>query len=64
MAAGIVVPASVRLVVTEGNYLADDGAGWGEVRDLLDELWYVDAPDGLRERQAAGPACGGRAHRR
>ncbi len=51
VAAGIVVAPSVRLVVTEGNYLADDGDGWAEVRDLLDELWYVDAPADLRERR-------------
>lgn len=49
VAAAIVVPASVRLVVTEGNYLADDGDGWAEVRDLLDELWYVETPSRLRE---------------
>ena len=63
VAAGIVVPASVRLVVTEGNYLADDGDGWDEVRDLLDELWYVDTSEELRERRLLEPACGGRAHR-
>lgn len=49
VAAGIVVAPSVRLVVTEGNYLADDGDGWAEVRDLVDELWYVDTPAELRE---------------
>ncbi|MFC4036567.1 nucleoside/nucleotide kinase family protein [Streptomyces polygonati] len=51
VAAGLVVPAGTGLVVTEGNYLADDGPGWGHVRDLLDELWYVDAPRRLRERR-------------
>ena len=51
VAAAIVVPASTQLVVTEGNYLADGGPGWGEVRDLLDELWFVEAPAGLRERR-------------
>lgn len=51
VAAGLVVPPEARLVVTEGNYLADDGPGWEQVRDLLDELWYVDAPRQLRERR-------------
>ncbi|WP_328913350.1 MULTISPECIES: nucleoside/nucleotide kinase family protein [unclassified Streptomyces] len=51
VAAGLVVPPDARLVVTEGNYLADDGPGWVDVRDLLDELWYVDAPRRLRERR-------------
>jgi pantothenate kinase len=51
VAAGLVVPPSARFIVTEGNYLADDGPGWAEVRDLLDELWYVDAPRAVRERR-------------
>ncbi|BBA97187.1 hypothetical protein RVR_2815 [Actinacidiphila reveromycinica] len=51
VAAGLVVPVAARLVVTEGNYLADDQAGWCEVRDLLDGLWYVDTPRTLRERR-------------
>jgi pantothenate kinase len=40
-----------RLVVTEGNYLALDAPGWREARALLHALWYVDAPDDLRERR-------------
>lgn len=51
VAAGLVVPPSARFVLTEGNYLADDGPGWAEVRDLLDELWFVDAPRAVRERR-------------
>jgi pantothenate kinase len=51
VAAAIMVPGSVRLVVTEGNYLADDGPGWVEVRDLLDEMWYIDTPGRQRERR-------------
>jgi pantothenate kinase len=51
VAAGLVVPAGTALVVTEGNYLADDGPGWAQVRDLLDELWYVETPQRLRERR-------------
>jgi pantothenate kinase len=51
VAAGIVLPPDARLVVTEGNYLADGSPGWGDVRDLLDELWYVDAPAELREER-------------
>ncbi|WP_328463649.1 nucleoside/nucleotide kinase family protein [Streptomyces sp. NBC_00448] len=59
VAAALVVPATARLVVTEGNYLADDGAGWSEVRDLLDELWYVDTPRRLRERRLLHRHVGG-----
>jgi pantothenate kinase len=51
VAAGLVVLPQTRLVVTEGNYLADDGPGWEDVRELLDELWYVDTPRQVRERR-------------
>ncbi|MGA5700655.1 nucleoside/nucleotide kinase family protein [Peterkaempfera bronchialis] len=40
-----------RLVVTEGNYLALDAPGWREARARLHALWYVHAPDDLRERR-------------
>ncbi|WP_269854135.1 nucleoside/nucleotide kinase family protein [Streptomyces sp. RPT161] len=51
VAAGLVVPPTARLVITEGNYLADDGEGWCEVRELLDALWYVDTPPRVREER-------------
>ncbi len=51
VAARHVVAPGVRLVVTEGNYLALDAPGWREAAALLDELWYVDAPDELREQR-------------
>lgn len=51
VAAALVVPPGTGLVVTEGNYLADDGPGWSRVRDLLDELWYVETPRRLREQR-------------
>jgi pantothenate kinase len=51
VAAGIAVLPGTMLVVTEGNYLADGGPGWAEVRDLLDALWYVETPRRLRERR-------------
>ncbi|WP_377269725.1 nucleoside/nucleotide kinase family protein [Peterkaempfera sp. SMS 1(5)a] len=38
-----------RLVVTEGNYLALDAPGWRDARARLHALWYVEAPDELRE---------------
>ncbi|RMI34524.1 nucleoside/nucleotide kinase family protein [Streptomyces triticirhizae] len=43
------VAADVRLVVTEGNYLALDAPGWRQARALIDQLWYVDAPEELRD---------------
>ena len=49
VAARHVVAPQTRLVVTEGNYLASVDTPWPEARGLLRELWYVDAPDAVRE---------------
>ncbi|MFI6577833.1 nucleoside/nucleotide kinase family protein [Nocardiopsis sp. NPDC050513] len=59
VAARHVVEPHTRLVVTEGNYLANDDDPWPRARALFTELWYVDAPDDVRElrlhrRQRAG----------
>ncbi|GAB3445650.1 nucleoside/nucleotide kinase family protein [Streptomonospora sediminis] len=59
IAARQAIEPGVRLVVTEGNYLAEDAPLWREVRALLDDLWYVEADDTTREarlvdRQMAG----------
>ncbi|MDI2130006.1 nucleoside/nucleotide kinase family protein [Yinghuangia seranimata] len=59
VAARHVVTPAARLVVTEGNYLAADTPAWREARAHIDVLWYVDAPDAIREfrlvdRQLAG----------
>lgn len=48
IAASIVVPPAVRVVVTEGNYLLADEPAWRRVRELLDAVWYLDADDELR----------------
>ncbi len=48
VAAAVPVTADATLVVTEGNYLLLDEPPWAEIRDLLDECWYVDVPDDLR----------------
>ena len=42
------MPPSVRLVVTEGNYLLLDDARWGAARALLDETWLVETDDTAR----------------
>jgi pantothenate kinase len=44
VAAGLVIPAQARLVVTEGNYLALPTGGWSAVRPLIDRLYYRDTP--------------------
>ena len=42
IAGAIGVPASARLIVSEGNYLLVDDPRWSRVRPLLDEVWYCD----------------------
>ncbi|MGD8166603.1 nucleoside/nucleotide kinase family protein [Herbiconiux sp. P16] len=42
------VPASVPLVITEGNYLLADDHGWSAVREHLHESWFVDVSPELR----------------
>ncbi|MEK0156213.1 nucleoside/nucleotide kinase family protein [Arthrobacter oryzae] len=48
VAASIAVPASVPLVITEGNYLLADRPVWRQVRAELDEVWFMDTPPDLR----------------
>ncbi|WP_104176201.1 nucleoside/nucleotide kinase family protein [Arthrobacter sp. Y81] len=48
VAASIAVPASVPLVITEGNYLLADHPAWRQVRAQLDEVWFMDTPPDLR----------------
>lgn len=47
IANSIIVWPSVELVVTEGNYLLLDGP-WAGVRELLDEVWYVEVDEDVR----------------
>lgn len=48
---GSAVPVvrAVPLIITEGNYLLLDAEGWREVRDLIDEIWYLDVTDDERQ---------------
>jgi pantothenate kinase len=48
IANAIPVFARTQLVITEGNYLLLDDGPWAQVRELLDEVWYVDVDDTLR----------------
>ena len=48
IANAIPVFARTQLVITEGNYLLLDDGPWVQVREILDEIWYVDVPDALR----------------
>jgi pantothenate kinase len=41
----IEVPASTRLIVTEGNYLLLPEPPWSLIPELLDEIWFVDVDE-------------------
>ncbi|WP_082135614.1 nucleoside/nucleotide kinase family protein [Mycobacterium sp. EPa45] len=61
VAAGHVIAADCRLVITEGNYLGVPDGEWSGVRGLLDRLFYVDCPADVRwERLVARHIAGGR----
>lgn len=49
VAGAIAVLPATQLVITEGNYLLHDAGAWAGVAGLLDEVWYVDVDDALRE---------------
>ena len=51
VAGAIAVPASIRLVITEGNYLLLQDGPWAGVRGQLDEVWYVDVDPALRRQR-------------
>jgi pantothenate kinase len=49
VAGALPVFAHTPLVITEGNYLLlDDDPAWALVAGLLDEVWYLQVPAGLR----------------
>jgi pantothenate kinase len=65
IAGSIVVHPSVRLVVTEGNYLLVEDEPWTLVRQALTEVWYVEAPENVRlERLVARHVAFGKEPRR
>ncbi|MCD7438200.1 nucleoside/nucleotide kinase family protein [Streptomyces lincolnensis] len=51
IAGAIPVPASARLVVTEGNYLLLDTGAWRRVRAALDEVWFCEIDEEVRVRR-------------
>ncbi|HEY8472623.1 MAG TPA: nucleoside/nucleotide kinase family protein [Natronosporangium sp.] len=48
IAGAIPVEPGVPLVVTEGNYLLVDTGPWAAIRELLDEIWYLELPEPVR----------------
>ncbi|MER5636492.1 nucleoside/nucleotide kinase family protein [Kitasatospora sp. NPDC002227] len=48
VAARHVIHPHTRLVITEGNYLANSEAPWSEARALLHSIWYLHTEDTVR----------------
>lgn len=51
VAGALPIAASTRLIITEGNYLLLDEGAWAGVRALLDEAWYLQLDDGIRQQR-------------
>lgn len=54
IAGAIAVLPQVPLVITEGNYLLLDTGPWADVREQLDEVWFVDIDAALRQDRLVG----------
>jgi pantothenate kinase len=51
IAGAIAVLPQTQLVITEGNYLLHDEGPWAGAAAMLDEVWYVDIDDAVREER-------------
>ncbi|WP_026818598.1 nucleoside/nucleotide kinase family protein [Arthrobacter castelli] len=51
IASALPVEADTPLVITEGNYLLQDGGAWPEARRAMDVTWYLDTDDELRRER-------------
>ena len=51
IAGAIAVLPETQLVITEGNYLLHDEGPWAGAAAMLDEVWYVDIDDAVREER-------------
>ncbi len=61
IAAAIEIKPDTQVIVTEGNYLAANNGSWGNVREMLDILWYLDTDVSLlRDRLITRQMVGGR----
>jgi pantothenate kinase len=51
VAGAIAVHADTRLIITEGNYLLLNEGHWARVAGQLDEAWYVEVDNTLRNQR-------------
>ncbi|WP_308159169.1 nucleoside/nucleotide kinase family protein [Curtobacterium sp. ISL-83] len=54
IAGSIAVPPSVRLVVSEGNYLLDDTTPWSDLPAMFTETWFCAVDDRVRVDRLVG----------
>lgn len=61
VAGAIAVEPATPLVITEGNYLLLEEPPWCEILHMLDEVWYLNIADDVRENWLADRhVCHGR----
>lgn len=46
---GASIPAQARVIIVEGNYLLHDEGGWEEIAPLLDQSWFLDIDEWMRQ---------------
>jgi pantothenate kinase len=51
IAGAVPIEVRQRLIVTAGNYLVLARPGWQRVRELLDEVWFVDVDPSVRRER-------------
>jgi pantothenate kinase len=51
VAGAIAVKAQTPLIITEGNYLLLEDGPWAELRGALDEVWYLEVDDAVRQQR-------------
>ena len=47
----IILSSTEDLIVIEGNYLLLDEAPWSEIASLVDDKWFVDAPEDVAKER-------------
>ena len=53
IAGAIAILPETRLVITEGNYLLQEGDPWAALPTVLDEIWFVDVDPQRRQQWLA-----------
>ncbi len=51
IAGAIAITANTPLIITEGNYLLLEHGAWGELKSVMDEVWYLDIDSPLRQQR-------------